>query len=161
MSQVSTSIVRVAEAFTCSGPYSSAKECVKRWPGNVEELSALLLSIGQLESGFSEHVHAGRCKRNECDKGKARSPWQLHENEFVPRVIWDSINDSDEGSTMWAAWSAAKVLSHGRARCGSLLGSISLYATGNKCTWKGAEGRVYAYKKNLSLIESLMNDGAD
>ena len=46
MSQVSTSIVRVAEAFTCSGPYSSVKECVKRWPGNVEELSALLLSIG-------------------------------------------------------------------------------------------------------------------
>ena len=40
--------------------------------------AAFLLAFGWHESNFSLRIAQGRCKPHECDRGKARSPWQLH-----------------------------------------------------------------------------------
>lgn len=52
--------------------------------------AALLLTIGFHESAFSLRIHAGDCKPKECDRGKARSPWQLHQNNFN-RESWELL----------------------------------------------------------------------
>lgn len=41
---------------------------------------AFVLAWGQHETHFAVRIHSGNCKRWECDRGRARGPWQLHQN---------------------------------------------------------------------------------
>ena len=40
---------------------------------------AFMLAWGRHESGFLARIIANDCKRWECDRGRARGAWQLHE----------------------------------------------------------------------------------
>lgn len=44
---------------------------------DADEL-AFLIAWGSAETNFAVRIHAGRCKSWECDRGKARGPWQSH-----------------------------------------------------------------------------------
>lgn len=60
-------------------------------PGvNAKEWRALVLAVGEAESGFSLRIMEGLCKPHECDHGRARSPWQMHENDHT-RPFWQSL----------------------------------------------------------------------
>src|SRR5690348_16392573 len=39
-----------------------------------------LLAWGSHETNFAVRIHAGHCFRWECDRGRARGPWQAHRN---------------------------------------------------------------------------------
>lgn len=45
--------------------------------------AALLITIGFHESTYSLRIFAGNCKKWECDRGKARSAWQVHRSVFT------------------------------------------------------------------------------
>jgi hypothetical protein len=46
----------------------------------TREEAAFLLAIGQHESGLSFRIHFGLCRSFECDRGRAASLFQLHQN---------------------------------------------------------------------------------
>ena len=65
--------------------------------------AALLLTIGFHESTFSLRIHAGHCKPHECDRGRARSPWQLHMNA-ENKHLWPKLQGIENtDAQVWAA----------------------------------------------------------
>jgi len=48
--------------------------------GKDPETIAFLTAWGSAESNFSLRIQRGECHRWECDKGKARGPFQVHRN---------------------------------------------------------------------------------
>lgn len=122
------------------------------------ELAAMLVATGWWESRYARHVHEGRCRTRvgECDYGRARSPWQLHQSPMVPLDEWRAMRGADLESTRIAATAAARVLSAFRGRCGSVAGAIALYATGRSCRWSGAANRA----RMVTRIEKGLNDEA-
>lgn len=52
--------------------------------------AALILTVGFHESTFSLRIHRGACKPHECDRGKARGPFQQQENMYT-RPVWDRM----------------------------------------------------------------------
>ncbi len=51
---------------------------------------ALVVAIGEAESGYSLRIMEGLCRPLECDRGRARSPWQMHQNDHT-RPVWDEL----------------------------------------------------------------------
>lgn len=51
---------------------------------------ALVLAVGEAETGYSLRIMDGLCRPYECDHGKARSPWQLHANDHT-RPVWEQL----------------------------------------------------------------------
>jgi hypothetical protein len=155
---VSEAVVLAAGRATCSSPWDLIDEpCVRIWPGSRVSLAALVWSLGYLESGYAEWVHAGRCRLHigECDARKERgvwvagavSPWQLQRVGYAARV-WDVLEGTGEWSTFVAAWTATRTIVAGRKMCQYrrpelpwLTASISAYATGGHCDYPRAGKR--------------------
>ena len=157
MEVIAKAIADVSLRATCKDIHDK-KDCKKIWGGTPKQLAALLIQQGYSESGFSHHVHAGNCRDDECDAFKrkdgtivhlARSSWQMHHTRYTTKY-WDKMEGTDYISTWNAAAAATKLLSRGYASCGSIYGTISQYATGKTCDWKGARKRVTMYK-NLRM----------
>ncbi len=53
--------------------------------------AAFLIAWGRSETNYSLRVHAGHCRPWECDRGKARGPWQAHRNG-MPIERWDRMH---------------------------------------------------------------------
>lgn len=56
----------------------------------AKEWRALVLAVGEAESGYSLRIMEGLCRPHECDHGRARSPWQMHENPWT-RPVWAEL----------------------------------------------------------------------
>ncbi len=91
---------------------------------------ALLLAVGFGESRFAEYVlhdcnwRPPRSVGN-CDKGKARSYWQLH--QATCPVLWTLPSGSD-AAVHAAAECAIRQLRYGMARCKTIEGALAVYA---------------------------------
>jgi hypothetical protein len=55
-----------------------------------KEWQALVLVIGYAESGYALRITEGNCRTYECDRGRARSNWQMHQNDHT-RPVWDQL----------------------------------------------------------------------
>jgi hypothetical protein len=97
--------------------------------------AATLFAVGYFESGFQPRIQEGLCKPNECDRGRARSFWQLH--DWVRG--WSDMIGMDRVGV--AADVAARILRRGRRVCHSEAGAISFFAVGTCFGWKGADQR--------------------
>jgi hypothetical protein len=115
-----------------------------------KELALLLVTTAFFESGLALHVHEGRCnvRAGECDHGRAKGLWQLHQSPMVPREDWRQLEGTDLESTRVGALYAARILAHYWGKCKTRAGALSGYATGKTCRWKGAPKRV-AYADRL------------
>lgn len=121
----------------------------KSWTLPAVDLALLLVTLGEAESRFARHVHAGRCRKNffvgrgirECDAGRAATPWQLWITPQVPRALWKRLPGLDQAATDLAAFTAGRVLSYHVRGCGSYEGGIARYATGRVCRWSRAPKR--------------------
>lgn len=49
--------------------------------------AAFLIAWAQAETNLSLRIHVGQCKPWECDRGRARGPWQTHRNG-MPEERW-------------------------------------------------------------------------
>ncbi len=56
----------------------------------AKEWRALVVAVGQAESGFSLRIMEGNCKPFECDRGRARSNWQMQKNR-LNEAVWDEL----------------------------------------------------------------------
>ncbi len=56
----------------------------------AKDWRALVLAVGAAETHYLIRVMDGQCRPLECDKGLARSAWQMHRNLFNAPV-WDRL----------------------------------------------------------------------
>lgn len=151
---VANAVYAASLRATCT---DSDPGCVRIWPGSVRSLEAMLLTLGWYESGFTQRIHAGRCRKGECDGGRATSLWQLQASGKLPLPEWRELAGTSEEATERAAWAAARALSVARASCPSAggweRGTIARYATGRSCSWSGAEMRAVTYDKIWRRLE--------
>ena len=104
---------------------------------------AALIAQAKLESGLWHWVinDSPRCRESTdpavCDAGKAWGPWQLHGT--------DRTGGLDRGARlMLARWNFALEY------CGrGAEGAFALLATGHRCSWAEAPGRVITWRATL------------
>ncbi len=116
--------VDVANEFVTDGKFN----------GTALQLTVGLMSVGFFESRYAKHVHAGQCKKDECDRGRAKSVYQVQDNNLVPTEVWSRIEGLDYDSTRLATYVAAVSFANAWNKCGGErhLGRVySAYARGH------------------------------
>ena len=131
---------RALRMFTIAGAIEDAAE-QQEYPGSKNELKAALVSVGYYENRFSRRIHEDNCKPHECDKGVAMGPWQVWPMWFPGHLQRRAAAGVTSEATFYCAQAAASALSEARGRCGDLNGALAGYATGKRCTWRGARRR--------------------
>jgi hypothetical protein len=135
-------------------------------PGKAEQLSAVaaavskvarspeeaafLLAWADAESHFSLRVSRGECRRWECDRGRARGPWQNHRNG-LSAADWDrmhgveNIDFQAERAAKHARWSLRECRMKGDAQIRSAFALLG----GKSCsgTLPDIEQRLAAYRR--------------
>jgi hypothetical protein len=119
-------------------------------PRPPREWAALLLTIGYHESTFSLRIHRGECKPYECDRGRARSAWQLHKNLFTA-PIWDQLHGIEHTALQVRAASDALKRAYftcSRSGVPWLQATLNGYA-GRRCgsEWPGLDLRVSTFHR--------------
>jgi hypothetical protein len=119
-------------------------------PRAPREWAALLLTIGYHESTFSLRIHRGECKPHECDRGKARSAWQLHKNLYTA-PLWDQLHGIEHTAVQVRA--ASEALKRAYFTCSRsgvpwLQATLNGYA-GRRCSaeWPGLAQRVSTFNR--------------
>jgi hypothetical protein len=125
-------------------------EVSKDAPRPPREWAALLLAVGHHESTFSLRIHRGQCKPHECDRGRARSAWQLHKNLFTA-PIWDELHGIEHTAVQVRAASDALRRAYftcHRSGVPWLQGTLNAYA-GRRCgaQWPGLDQRTQTFHR--------------
>lgn len=105
--------------------------------------AAFLLAWGWHESNYQARIIANECKRWECDRGRARGAWQLHER--AAGDDWSALPGSIDAQARSAArmtrWALGRC--KGDARCAfRVLGGLQPDAR-----LKGEDERVASYER--------------
>lgn len=119
-------------------------------PRPPREWAALLLTIGYHESTFSLRIHRGECKPHECDRGRARSAWQLHKNLFT-EPVWEKLHGIENTAIQVRAASDALRRAYftcSRSGVPWLQATLNGYA-GRRCSsqWPGLDQRVSTFSR--------------
>jgi len=155
---ISEAIVKAADRATCHEDPS--EKCKPKWTAGRESLAIMLVNLAWWESRLALHVHQNRCRVliGECDAGRARSIWQLQISRQVEWERWSKIAGTSKAATEEAAAAAADVLSMAHARCKTLTGAISMYATGRSCKWKRAPERLRHYERLMDKAKQARDE---
>ena len=129
---------------------AAVAEVSREAPRPPREWAALLLTIGHHESTFSLRIHRGQCKPHECDRGKARSAWQLHKNLYTA-PIWDQLHGIEHTQVQVRAASDALKRAYftcSRSGVPWLQGTLNGYA-GRRCSaeWPGLDQRISTFNR--------------
>jgi hypothetical protein len=118
------------------------------------ELAAALLTLGEAETHFAAYVGNDRCHEKpagmRCDRGKARSYWQLH--SLACTDLSEVAAGDHETATLVAAQCAARLLRWGKYTCGSWAGAFNLYA-GNACGKGPGKAREQRMRQVLNMLD--------
>jgi hypothetical protein len=129
---------------------AAVAEVSREAPRPPREWAALLLTIGYHESTFSLRIHRGECKPHECDRGKARSAWQLHKNLYTA-PIWDQLHGIEHTAVQVRAASDALKRAYftcNRSGAPWLQATLNGYA-GRRCSseWPGLDQRAATFNR--------------
>jgi len=110
--------------------------------------AAFLLAWGRYESNFLPRIIANDCRRWECDRGKARGAWQLHER--AAGADWDALPGNLDAQVRSALrmtrWALGRC--HGDARCAfRVLGGLQ-----HDARLKGEDERVATFEATRSRL---------
>ncbi|HEY3499514.1 MAG TPA: hypothetical protein VGK73_32715 [Polyangiaceae bacterium] len=108
--------------------------------------AAFLIAWAQAESHLSLRIHIGNCKPWECDRGRARGPWQTHRNG-MPEERWARMIGVE--NTRAQAEQAARHARWAMRQCPDrVLGAFRVLG-GNGCDRpiKGERDRVAAFQR--------------
>lgn len=125
----SESVAVVCDHAVC---YGRGRECRAVYHDRAECAGGLIV-LADIESGFAEHVHAGKCGPRECDGGRAVGLWQTHRVWAWNDLQWASLRGYSLAATSATAAITARFLAGGVGRCGTLAGSFGLYQSGHRC----------------------------
>lgn len=122
---------------------------------------AILLTIGRHESRFASIVvRGGDCslmpRGQRCDDGEARGFGQLHAGACpaayaYPAGSAESINAETR--------CVLGLFTRYEARCGSLKGAFSAFATGGRCDWSGAAERIHTFDRIVDELKRMEGRG--
>ena len=132
-------------------------------PGvSAKDWRALVLAVGAAETHFALRIaYEGRCRPHECDHGRARSPWQMHLNDYT-RPVWDLLDDGYDTLHVQAqtADKMLKVAYYTCARSGQPFPQATILAfAGRGCSpqtiepWKGLALRIKYYQLARRAME--------
>jgi hypothetical protein len=128
-----------------------AKESIDA-PRPPREWAALMLAVAENETHLNLRIHEGRCKPLECDRGRARGPWQNHRNTIIAPV-WDKMVGVQ--NTPVQAHAASEMLKRAYWTCQRfnpdwVSGTLRAYG-GRSCfaQWNGLAPRLVSYKRFL------------
>lgn len=115
--------------------------------------AARSITMGFWETGWNLRVHAGQCKKWECDHGLARGPWQVHK-DGMPMSKWVTMHGIDH--TLAQAQEAHDRIEHDFARCKSFEGAVALYMGGKYCGWRSddTKKRNEFYERALAALRT-------
>lgn len=156
LTTIAMSIDYATDRATCSGAFKT-KECKRVWVGSKESLALALIVRGHFESHFAQNVHAGKCKRYQCDPvrkngtvvHRARTIWQLQwERAF--REEWNKMVGTELQPTQYAAWAATKKIAFTRSVCKRGMGVSACRNT------KQSKIRIVYYHKLAKKHESKL-----
>lgn len=156
MNVIAESIVQASKNNMCKDLESLTEEEIERcWQDDRDRLAWIIYTKGRFESGYLERIHASNCYTGECDpifkivngekqfvRHRARTAWQFHKTSFVTNEEWDGVVGTDLAATTLAATVAGRVITYFKNRCRTEIGAISMYATGKRCQWSGAQRRL-------------------
>ena len=111
-------IERAADTASCY-ERSNCRPVVDRYLG-----AAVLVVQAIRETGLRLDVQLGHCRPHECDRGRARGPWQLHRWPSVPRAEWLAYAGEDAAGLELGAVRALRLWAGGASRgrgCGFAL----------------------------------------
>jgi len=123
LTNLAVAIDDVGDRATCAGKYD-VKDCKRVWPGSKTSLALALLTRGHFESHFAKNIHAGKCRKWQCDAVKmygktvhlARTVWQLQwEKTFKDE--WDRMLGIELEPSTYAAWAASKKIAQTYRYC--------------------------------------------
>lgn len=123
---------------------------VHRASRNADE-AAFLLAWGDAETHFSLRIARGECFKWECDKGRARGPWQTHRNGMA-LATWDKMHGLENidvqatHAAKMARWALAECHAKGDAR---VLGAFRLLGG------KGCDGHLPGENDRLATFKRI------
>lgn len=106
------------------------------------EEAARLITMAYWESGLNLRVHSGHCKKNtpECDHGKARGIYQLHQ-DGLPEDRWSKMHGIDH--TLEQTEEAHVRIERRHRQCGGDFESTAaLYMGAKWCGWRDEKGNI-------------------
>ncbi len=122
---------------------ADASTKVSRYPESRRRVAITLLAQGWWETKFDEHIQIGACFPWECDEGKARGFWQLHEK--TSRGRWGELLGLGYEPSRVGAGVAAPLALWGLSRCRGTVGGWHAHGfagfVGGGCAWLGAQER--------------------
>jgi hypothetical protein len=128
-----------------------AADVIVEVAGDNRDMIAALIALGWHESRWSRYVYEDRCQDGkpgeQCDEGRAKSPWQMHKDACPG--YWKSGLLSD------GARCAHALLRYGRAVCGNWAGAFAVYA-GQRCSWSGGIEREATRQRMLVKLRREM-----
>lgn len=113
------------------------------------ELASFLLAWEDAETHGSLRIHRGECYRWECDHGRARGPWQLHQNMMsAPRwALMIGVENTEaqaEQAARMAQWALRDCHAQGDDRIVKAFRRLG--ARGCNEPLKGEQDRLAAFK---------------
>lgn len=113
---------------------------------SLRELT-ILATIGRHESRFATLVvRGGDCSQmpagQRCDDGEARGFGQLHAGACPDAYAYPA---GSEESIRAETRCVLGLFARYETRCGSLAGAFAAFATGGRCSWRGAAERVQTF----------------
>ncbi len=141
----------------------SVDEHRNAWIGSPEQLAGVTLTVGYAESGYSLRIQAGDCYAWECDRGRARGLFQMHQSAVQGQhpILWIALPGLDVGSVELSVDQVVRALIRSRKQCGSLERrgkdwlpmTLSAYA-GRGCIggFRGLDERVRTFKRIESVL---------
>lgn len=112
-------------------------------------LAAELVTVGFFESGYLPRIQEGKCRKGECDQGRARTWWQFQRTSFS-RDAWNTSVGLEYEAICEAGRVAARVLLAGRKACRTVEGTLAWYACG-RCSWSGARYRAKMVNRLMAV----------
>jgi|SRR3990172_333543 len=98
---VATAIAWAADRATC---YEQSSPC-RAVLGDRELAAAVLIVQARRESSLRRDVQIGQCRPHECDRGRAKGPWQTHHAPWIEsREQWQSYASLEQSHVQRAAW---------------------------------------------------------
>lgn len=146
LTNLAVAIDESGDRATCAGRFD-VEECKRVWPGSKTELVLALLTRGHFESHFAQNIHAGKCRKWQCDAVKmhgktvhlARTVWQLQWEKLF-KEEWSKMLGIELEPSKYAAWAATKKVAQTYRYCRAGRGVSA-------CRSKRGATRVRYYKR--------------
>lgn len=128
-----------------SAQYQALAQAMAETARDRREL-AFLVAWGWHETKFSLRIHRNECRRWECDRGRARSPWQLHRNG-LDQGSWERLVGID--NVRHQAAEAALRARRALAWCGTVEGAF------RSMSGRGCSGRLPDAGARVATYETI------